>query len=87
MTLRPRLRHLVNDILPTLRSAPGFVSGYLAGAGDGNGSRWSYFETEDNHAMQLHPQQLGRPGATIQRRRVSVGGRQRLKTLVGSDRR
>jgi hypothetical protein len=38
---------LVNDILPTVRSAPGFVAGYWLEPVDGHGFSFVLFETEE----------------------------------------
>jgi hypothetical protein len=38
---------LVNDILPTVRSAPGFVAGYWLEPADGQGFSIVLFETEE----------------------------------------
>jgi hypothetical protein len=45
---------LVNDILPTVRSAPGFVAGYWLEPVDGRGFSIVLFETEEQ-ARQTAP--------------------------------
>jgi hypothetical protein len=52
-----------NDILPTIRSAPGFVAGYWLEPADGQGCLIVLFETENKHAHQFAGQRLGRPPA------------------------
>jgi hypothetical protein len=57
---------LVNDILPTVRSAPGFVGGYWLEPADGQGFSIVLFETEEQ-AREAAPQvtSWGAPGVTI----------------------
>ena len=67
---------LVNDILPTVRSAPGFVAGYwLEPAGD-QGFSIVLFETEEQAREAVPPRtNWDAPGATIngvEVRRVAV---------------
>jgi hypothetical protein len=55
---------LVNDILPTVRSAPGFVAGYWLEPADGHGFSIVLFETRSRHAERLRLQTAGpRPGS------------------------
>jgi hypothetical protein len=57
---------LVNDILPTVRSAPGFVAGYWLEPADGQGFSIVLFETEEQ-ARQTSPPvtSWAAPGVTI----------------------
>jgi hypothetical protein len=59
-------RSLVNDILPALRSAPGFVAGYWLEPADGEGFSILLFETEEQ-ARETAPPASGwaAPGVTI----------------------
>jgi hypothetical protein len=57
---------LVNGILPTVRSAPGFVAGYWLEPADGQGFSIVLFETEEQAREAAPP--VGRwaaPGVTI----------------------
>ena len=57
---------LVNDILPTVRSAPGFVAGYWLEPADGQGFSIVLFETEEQ-ARATAPSVSGwaAPGVSI----------------------
>jgi hypothetical protein len=57
---------LMNDILPAVSSAPGFVAGYWLEPADGNGFSVVLFETEDQ-ARHATPPVSGwaAPGVTI----------------------
>jgi hypothetical protein len=46
---------LVNDILPTIRSAPGFVAGYWLEPADGQGFSIVLFETEEQARAPVPP--------------------------------
>src|SRR4029453_4881023 len=46
---------LVNDILPTVRSAPGFVAGYWLEPADGHGFSIVLFETEEQDPQKAPP--------------------------------
>jgi hypothetical protein len=57
---------LVDDILPTVRSAPGFVSGYWLEPADGNGFSVVLFETEEQAPDATPPvSSWAAPGVTI----------------------
>jgi hypothetical protein len=57
---------LVNDILPTVRSARGFVSGYWLEPTDGNGFSVVLFETEEQARDATPPlSSWAAPGVTI----------------------
>jgi hypothetical protein len=57
---------LVNDILPTVRSAPGFVAGYWLEPADGQGFSIVLFETEDQARQAAPPaSSWATPGVTI----------------------
>lgn len=67
---------LVNDILPTVRSAPGFVAGYWLEPAGGQGFSMVLFETEEQ-AREAAPPVSGwdAPGVSIDAvefRRVAV---------------
>ena len=57
---------LVNDILPTVRSAPGFIAGYWLEPAEGRGFSIVVFETEEQ-ARRTSPPALSwaAPGVTI----------------------
>jgi hypothetical protein len=67
---------LVNDILPTVRSAPGFVAGYWLEPADGQGFSIVLFETEEQARESVPPvSSWAAPGVTIsgvEFRRVAV---------------
>jgi hypothetical protein len=57
---------LVNDILPTVRSAPGFVAGYWLEPADGQGFSIVLFETEAQARETAPPiTSWAAPGVTI----------------------
>jgi hypothetical protein len=57
---------LVNDILPTVRSAPGFVAGYWLEPADGHGFSIVLFETEEQARRTAPPaSSWTAPGVTI----------------------
>jgi hypothetical protein len=57
---------LVNDILPAVRSAPGFISGYWLEPADGNGFSVLLFETEEQARDATPPvSSWAAPGVTI----------------------
>jgi hypothetical protein len=57
---------LVNDILPTVRSAPGFVAGYWLEPSDGQGFSVVVFETEEQAREATPPaRSWAAPGVTI----------------------
>jgi hypothetical protein len=57
---------LVNDILPTVRSAPGFVAGYWLEPADGQGFAIALFETEGRAREAAPPvSSWAAPGVTI----------------------
>jgi hypothetical protein len=57
---------LVNDILPTVRSAPGFVAGYWLEPADGRGFSIVVFETEEQARKTSPPAMTwAAPGVTI----------------------
>lgn len=57
---------LVNDILPTVRSAPGFVAGYWLEPADGQGFAIVLFETEEQARRTAPPaSSWAAPGVTI----------------------
>lgn len=67
---------LTNEILPRVRSAPGFVAGYWLEPVDGQGFSMILFETEDQARNSAPPaSDWAAPGVTIDRcdiRRVAV---------------
>jgi hypothetical protein len=57
---------LVNDILPTVRSAPGFVAGYWLEPADGQGFSILLFETEEQARQTAPPvSSWDSPGVTV----------------------
>jgi hypothetical protein len=57
---------LVNDILPMVRSAPGFVAGYWLEPADGQGFSIVLFETEQQARHTAPPvSSWAAPGVTI----------------------
>jgi hypothetical protein len=57
---------LVNDILPTVRSAPGFIAGYWLEPADGQGFAIVLFETEEQARRTAPPAtNWAAPGVTI----------------------
>jgi hypothetical protein len=59
-------RSLVKEILPTIRSAPGFVAGYWLDPSDGQGFSIVLFETEDQARETAPPEtSWAAPGVTI----------------------
>jgi len=57
---------LVNDILPRVRSAPGFVAGYWLEPADGQGFSMILFETEEQARETAPPvSNWTAPGVTI----------------------
>ena len=57
---------LVNDILPSVRSAPGFVAGYWLEPADGQGFSIVIFETEEQARETAPPvSSWAAPGVTI----------------------
>lgn len=57
---------LVNDILPAVRSAPGFVAGYWLEPADGQGFSIVLFETEEQARQTAAPATTwAAPGVTI----------------------
>jgi hypothetical protein len=57
---------LVNDILPTLRSAPGFLAGYWLEPADGQGFSIVLFETEEEARQATPPaNSWAAPGVTV----------------------
>jgi hypothetical protein len=78
---------LVNDILPMVRSAPGFVAGYWLEPADGQGFSIVLFETEEDTPNGSAARQLGRPGRHHRRRRVPTRGRHRLGAFGSQSRR
>jgi hypothetical protein len=57
---------LSNDILPTVRSAPGFVAGYWLEPVDGDGFSFVVFETEEQARRSAPPaSDWAAPGVTI----------------------
>jgi len=57
---------LMNDLLPTVRSAPGFVSGYWFEPADGQGFSIVLFETEEQARQAAPPaSSWAAPGVTI----------------------
>ena len=57
---------LVNDILPAVRSAPGFVAGYWLEPADGQGFSIVLFETEEQARQTAPPaSSWAAPGVTI----------------------
>ena len=61
---------LVNEILPAVRSAPGFVAGYWLEPADGQGFSIVLFESEEQHAKRLRRSATGLPRGHHQRCRV-----------------
>lgn len=56
----------MNDILPTVRSAPGFLAGYWLEPADGQGFSIVLFETEDQARETAPPvSNWAAPGVTI----------------------
>ena len=63
--------HLMNEVLPQVKAAPGFVAGYWLEPVDGKGSSMIFFETEAQ-ARGRPARRLGTsPGVTIVRVSVS----------------
>jgi hypothetical protein len=57
---------LVNGILPTVRSAPGFVAGYWLEPADGQGFSVVLFETEEEARETVPPvRNWAAPGVSI----------------------
>jgi hypothetical protein len=57
---------LVNEILPTIRAAPGFVAGYWLEPADGQGFSLVLFETEAQARETAPPQaSWAAPGVTV----------------------
>jgi hypothetical protein len=57
---------LTDDILPTVRSAPGFVAGYWLEPVDGRGFAFVVFETEEQARQSAPPTgNWAAPGITI----------------------
>jgi hypothetical protein len=57
---------LVNDILPTVRSAPGLVAGYWLEPAEGEGFSIVLFETEEEARQAAPPaNSWAAPGVTI----------------------
>jgi hypothetical protein len=57
---------LVNDILPTVRSARGFLAGYWLEPADGQGLSFVLFETEEQACEATPPvRSWAAPGVTI----------------------
>ena len=65
-----------SEILPSIRSAPGFVAGYWLDPADGRGLAFVLFDTEDNARQATPPAaNWAAPGVTIHAteiRRVAV---------------
>jgi len=72
----PAAGALVNDILPRVRSAPGFVAGYWLEPADDQGLSFVLFETEQQAREAVPPAtSWDAPGVTItgaEVRRVAV---------------
>jgi hypothetical protein len=59
-------RTLTDDILPTIRSAPGFLAGYWLEPADGQGFSIVLFETEEQARASAPPaSSWDAPGVTI----------------------
>ena len=59
--------HLMNEVLPMVKSAPGFVAGYWLEPVDGKGSSMIFFETEAQARAVAPPAgSVPAPGVTIQ---------------------
>jgi hypothetical protein len=59
-------RSLVNEILPTVRSAPGFIAGYWLEPADGQGFSIVLFETEEQARQTAPPaSSWAAPGVAI----------------------
>jgi hypothetical protein len=57
---------LTHDILPTIRSAPGFVAGYWLEPVDGSGFSFVAFETEEQAKQSVPPAgNWAAPGVSI----------------------
>jgi hypothetical protein len=57
---------LTHDILPTIRSAPGFVAGYWVEPVDGHGFSFVVFETEEQARRSAPPaSNWAAPGVSI----------------------
>jgi hypothetical protein len=57
---------LSTDILPAVRTAPGFVAGYWLDPADGQGFSFVVFETEEQARQSVPPtSDWAAPGATI----------------------
>jgi hypothetical protein len=57
---------LTNDILPTLRAAPGFVVGYWLDPAGGEGFSMVVFETEEQARQSIRPSSdWAAPGVTV----------------------
>jgi hypothetical protein len=66
---------LTHDILPTIRSAPGFVAGYWLEPVDGSGFSFVVFETEEQARQSAPARNWAAPGVSINEvdfRRVAV---------------
>ena len=70
---------LTHDILPTIRSAPGFVAGYWLEPVDGQGFSFVVFETEEQARRSARRPALGSPRHQHQRCRLPASGCQRLE--------
>jgi hypothetical protein len=57
---------LTHDLLPTIRSAPGFVAGYWLEPADGQGFSFVVFETEEQARRSAPPaSSWAAPGVTV----------------------
>jgi hypothetical protein len=57
---------LTRDLLPTIRSAPGFVAGYWLEPADGQGFSFVVFETEEQVRRSAPPaSSWAAPGVTV----------------------
>jgi hypothetical protein len=73
---------LTHDILPAIRSAPGFLAGYWLEPVDGHGFSFVVFETEEQARRSAPPaSNWAAPGVGIKRGRRPASGCQRLEVV------
>jgi hypothetical protein len=59
--------HLMNEVIPMVKAAPGFIAGYWLEPVDGKGSSMIFFETEAQARAVAPPAgSVPAPGVTIQ---------------------
>ncbi len=60
-------RQGLEQIVPAVKQAPGFVAGYWVRLGEGSGTSIAVFETEDQARAAAPPADGGAPGVTMTR--------------------